>query len=173
MFLPTAVVGLQRAELRGGVRLRARGRDGIYDEPGAAATILVGESGTHPTISANGRFVGFHFELSDVGGGGWPAVRDRDPDGNGIFDERGKTKLIVFRDEAGKEARMTANGRFLSFHSFRTPWLVRDRDIDANGRFDEPGRAKTVLIGPHQRVQNTKSFNYWATRLEDVYVSRG
>jgi hypothetical protein len=73
--------------------------DGVFDEPGAVATsnVAVAMDGSHrhgqyPAISATGRFVAFATMASDL----VPAdtndtrdvfVRDRDPDGNGVFDE--------------------------------------------------------------------------------------
>jgi Tol biopolymer transport system component len=89
------------------VRDRDADGNGVFDEPGTSATILVSTladgrpSPGHtlsPTISAGGRFVAFAGPPALAGDGpteGYaPLLRDRDADGNGVFDEPGGVVTI-------------------------------------------------------------------------------
>jgi Tol biopolymer transport system component len=124
------------------VRDRDTDRDGIFDEPGAVATVRVSVASSgaqangptfgsdRPSLSANGRFVAFHSDadnlvtgdannISDV------FVHDRDSDGNGVFDEPGNIATTrVSLSGGGAEgnngsfnAFISANGRFVAFQS--------------------------------------------------------
>jgi Tol biopolymer transport system component len=147
--------------------------NGIFDE-GNGVTIRMSISGTgleadgechNPRISANGRHVGFdsaarNLVANDTNGVPDVFVHDRDPDGNGIFDEGNGDTLRVSVDSAGVEGdlvshkpALSGDGRYVLFHSLADNLVgndfnnaidvfVRDRDPDANGIFDE-GNAVT------------------------------
>ncbi|MGQ0600238.1 MAG: hypothetical protein ACT4QE_00920 [Anaerolineales bacterium] len=133
------------------VRDRDTDRNGIFDEPGAVATVRVsvasngaqasspGFGSDRPTISANGRFVSFHSEADNlVPGDGNNItdvfVHDRDTDGNGIFDEPGNiatTRVSV--SSAGAEgnngsfnAALSADGRYVAFQSGASNLVASD-----------------------------------------------
>jgi hypothetical protein len=156
------------------VRDRDSDRDGIFDEPGSVATVRVnvstegaeqdyGGSYSQTAISPEGRFVAFvadatNFDDADSGTNPDVFVRDRDTDGDWIFDEPGAVKTLrVSEAPDGTEANdyswfpfVSAGGRFVAFQSFASnlaadddngSWdiYVRDRDTDRDGRLDEPG----------------------------------
>ncbi|MFM7756844.1 MAG: hypothetical protein ACKO84_08820 [Actinomycetota bacterium] len=157
-------------------------QNGIYDEKGTtgyrvvnrAATVgepvrqLVSEGSVYSlSMSADGRFVAFsstdpfltpgdgNFDGADV------FVRDRDPDGNGQFDEplleRTTRVSVGSRVQETPDpsfaagAQISANGRFVFFQSDRvldglldlapgvTRQWVRDRDPSGTGNFDVEG----------------------------------
>jgi hypothetical protein len=136
-------------------------------------------SGTR-CISDNGRFVAFTSEANNlVTGDTNPLadvfVRDRDLDGNGIFDEAGagrtRTTRVNLTSSEGQAfdgcpnqtcsnhsyaPSMSANGRYVAwtsnfdFTADSVPFsniYVRDRDPDADGIMDE-SNASTVLATP-------------------------
>lgn len=144
------------------VRDRDTDRDGVFDEPGAVATSRVsvgpnGEQGdndsNNPEITPDGRFVSFASIATtlvpqdrdfseDV------YLRDRDTDGNGVFDEAGgvDTELISAPGSGPKElltntmASLTPDGRFVTWASTAHGWdptdqnhafdvYVRDREL--------------------------------------------
>src|SRR5262249_42733790 len=102
-------------------------------------------------------------------------VRDRDFDGNGIFDEAGASKQTTVRvsvagdgtqgNDGGHGAQISGDGRFVGFTSLSNflclgvcdptndtnnvnDAYVHDRDFDGNGVFDETGtgRQNTVRV---------------------------
>src|SRR5262249_52085940 len=115
----------------------------------------------HAAITSDGRFVAFDSWASnlvpDDTNGFYTDVfvHDRDPDRNGIFDEGNGVTVRVDVSSAGEEgesggqgATISADGRFVGFHSFSkhlisddtngtTDVFVHDRDPDENGVFDE------------------------------------
>src|SRR5262249_15147461 len=83
-----------------------------------------------PAISADGRFVAFNNA-----GGGAVFVHDRDPDGNGVFDEQGKTSTEVVSLQnggptVGELASISADGPFIAFD---TSFSLRPEDNDTSG----------------------------------------
>jgi Tol biopolymer transport system component len=142
--------------------------NGVFDE-GNGTTVLVSRhtNGTQANapatlgdLSADGRFVAFSstatsLEAGDLNGLSDVFMHDRDPDGNGIFDEGGATTRRVSLDSAEVEANgasaqpaLSADGRFVVFESEASNLavldtngvsdvFVRDRDPDGNGLFDE------------------------------------
>ena len=153
--------------------------NGIFDEPGGVATVRVSVGAgaaqadgvsAAPVLSANGRYVAFQSAASNLVSGDTNAridvfVRDRDADGNGVFDEPGGvTTVRVSVDSAGGQAdaasrapAMSADGRFVAFESSATNLVpedtngaddvfVHDRDADGNGVFDEPGGTTTTRV---------------------------
>ncbi len=102
-----------------------------------------------PALSAGGRFVTFSSKASNLVVGdtdtfdmdqcptctGWQDVfvRDRDPDGNGIFDEPGATTIRVSVSSFGDPGDFTsgrpdisADGRHVVFHSEATNLVIGD-----------------------------------------------
>ena len=150
--------------------------NGVFDEGNTTMTrVSVDSAGIEgdflselPTISADGRFVAFasfadNLVPNDKNGFQDIFVHDRDPDGNGIFDEGNgvttRLSLSVFGYEADSDCwypSISADGRHVAFESWAddlTPFdlnlsadvFVRDRDPDGNGIFDEPG-SKLVMV---------------------------
>ena len=122
-------------------------------------------------VSATGRYVVFTSRSAtlvagDTNGSTDVFVRDRDTDGNGIFDEPGRVSVVrVNVSTSGEEANaetgnrpaMTPDGRFVAFVSSASNLVdgdrnglpdvfVRDRDTDADGIFDEPGAVETTRV---------------------------
>jgi hypothetical protein len=153
--------------------------NGIFDDVGGIATVRVsvdtagGDSNgvsADPSLSRDGRFVAFASEASDLvtndsNGAADVFVRDRDSDGNGIFDETGGTATVrVSVDSSGAEANgasvfpeISADGRFVAFASDASDLVpadangvgdvfIHDRDADGNGVFDEPGAIATTRV---------------------------
>jgi Tol biopolymer transport system component len=138
---------------------------------GSQATGSSGQYGA--AISGNGRYVVFgsfanNFDPRDFNGNGENVyLRDRDPDGNGIFDEGNGTTTLVDVTLSGNAGYggivgedITPDGRFVVF-SGACPVFVEndtngtsdvfllDRDPDGNGVFDEePATLERVSLGP-------------------------
>lgn len=115
----------------------------------------------YANISGNGRYVVFgsfanNLDPRDYNANGENIfLRDRDPDGNGIFDEgNGTTQLVDltlggYAGDGGTESEdITPDGRFVVFISacanlvandtnFSSDAFLLDRDPDGNGIFDE------------------------------------
>src|SRR5262249_35266571 len=74
-------------------------------------------SGVWPALSADGRFVVFESNASnlipsDVNGGAEDIfLHDRDPDGNGIFDEGNATTTVVSVDSSGNQSAIYGSYR--------------------------------------------------------------
>jgi Tol biopolymer transport system component len=119
-------------------------------------------------ISADGRHVVFVSLATNLVAGitapDQAYARDRDPDGNGVFDESSATTLLVSRNDAGdpaddaiREIDVSGDGRFIAFTTNATNLDARvtdasvrhlylhDRDPDGNGVLDE-GNATTTLV---------------------------
>ena len=145
----------------GFIHIFAHDRDvdgnGIYDEAGGISTLQVsvdsaGTEGNNESnsasISSDGRYVAFESIADNLVAGDTPFpigfrdvfVRDRDADGNGIYDEAGGVSTVrVSVDSAGTEgdgpsraASISADGRYVAFESDATN-LVAD---DTNGSAD-------------------------------------
>ena len=112
------------------------------------------------TISADGRHVAFPSDSTnlipvDINGVRDIFVHDRDPDGNGTFDEGNGVTVAVSVGVEGEQGvdssrnpAFSADGRYVAFASPATNLVlgdtngmpdafVHDRDPDANGIFDE------------------------------------
>jgi hypothetical protein len=125
-------------------------------------------------ISADGRHVVFATAASEVGGLSNPTglervyVLDRDPDGNGVYDEPGSISFsrqpsiacqVYTATFPMKSTRpdITADGRYVVYESNcpdlgTSTWLTRwDRDPDENGIYDEqfPGTWSSVTISTY------------------------
>ncbi len=136
------------------VRDRDTDADGIFDEPGAVATIRVSvsSSGAETTpwtgssfvadISPDGRWVVFYSDAAGLEPGYDPDlqqvfVHDRDADADGIYDEPGAIETVLISRAMGAKtkwgdtegARITDEGRFVSFSS----------DSDVLSTADTPG----------------------------------
>lgn len=122
-----------------------------------------------PQISGDGRHVVFESSATDLVGGDGNGQRDifahdRDPDGNGIFDEgNGVTTLLsrgpfgVLGNDASYRPAISDDGRYVVYESeatnlgFTAPANVRqiylrDRGApDMNGAYDDANGATTLL----------------------------
>jgi hypothetical protein len=105
--------------------------DDLFDE-GNGVTLLVSQSSAgvpgddesgpsvyRPTISGDGRYVVFgslatNFTTDDTLGEHHLYVRDRDPDGNGTFDEGNSTTTAVDVSDGGELANEYSNGGVIS-----------------------------------------------------------
>jgi hypothetical protein len=98
-----------------------------------------GPSSYAPAISADGRFVAFHSEASNLTAGDTNAsddifVRDRDTDGDGMFDEPGEVSTVrVSVDSAGSQGNgdsfdpaMSADGHLVAFRSYASNLVPAD-----------------------------------------------
>jgi WD40-like Beta Propeller Repeat len=134
--------------------------NGVFDEPGGFATVLlsVAADGTHdfnaesPDLSDDGRFVAFSTTAAlvadDTNGERDVYVRDRDADGDGIFDEPdavGIERVSVSSagaqgdGESGRsEIRISGDGRVVAFLSYASNLVPNDtnhqRDIFVHDR---------------------------------------
>jgi Tol biopolymer transport system component len=126
--------------------------DGIYDVfvydrvQQTIACMSVDSSGAPawgfaPSISRDGRFVAFASENDNLVANDGNRhkdvfVRDRDPDGNGIFDEGNGVTTIVSLDSAGNSANddsyepaISADGSTVAFTSVATNLLANDANF--------------------------------------------
>lgn len=133
------------------IRDRDTDADGVMDEPGAVATVRVsvgtaGEQADRETweagLSPDGRFVWFSsasgtLTPGDTNGASDVFVRDRDTDGDGVFDEVGavatarvsESSAGVQRDEASFGISITPDGRHVLFTS-TAPSLAGTASVD-------------------------------------------
>jgi len=158
--------------------------DGVFDEPGAIATVLVSVApdGTHAfnaqwgDISDTGRFVAFSSNgpvlPEDTNGEGDVYVRDRDTDQDGVFDEPdavATTRVSVGpggiqgNGESGRnEIRISGDGRVVAFLSYADNLVLYDtngtRDVFVHDR----------LTGVTERV-NVSSTGRESTPLYENY----
>jgi Tol biopolymer transport system component len=132
------------------IRDRDTDRDGVFDEPGAVATSritegLSGAQGTDPfggdgTLSDDGRYVLFvtagPLVPADSNSVADAYLRDRDADGDGVFDEPGAVTLArvsagtggTQETRATTSAWMTPDARFVVFRvtgGGQTPQIYR------------------------------------------------
>jgi Tol biopolymer transport system component len=157
------------------LRDRDSDEDGVFDEPGAATTTLVSMSAHggdangfsfDPVISADGRFVAFMSEASNL----LPNADPNDPNDTNLESDvfvRDRVNEATVRISVSSEGvqgndsssgpAISADGRFIAFWSWASNLVpgddnaapdvfVRDRDADQDGVFDEPGAVTTVLI---------------------------
>jgi len=88
---------------------------------------------SQPVLSADGRFVAFRTNATNLAGPGAASgqivVQDRDTDGNGVFDEPGTTTTDVVSAESGSSApadaendsaELSDDGRYVAFRSRAT-----------------------------------------------------
>jgi IPT/TIG domain-containing protein len=148
--LAALVPGPPRSERDVLVHDRDADGNGIFDEPGGISTARVSAdsadvpgngSSYHPSISASGRFVAFESYASNLASGAPGTtyqifLRDRDADGNGVFDEPGLSSTIrVDFGPGGSPANgwslhpwLSADARFVSFHSDATNLVAGDQN---------------------------------------------
>ena len=158
------------------VSVSSGGAEKTWD-PAAAENDFI-PPGTSVVISATGRFVLFSSRAANLVPGDTNAmidvfVRDRDTDGDALFDEPGgvtTTRVSVATDGTQGNANsyaeaITPDGRHVSFISYAStlvagdtnadaeqPWLslvdvfVRDRNTDGNATLDEVGGVRTVRV---------------------------
>lgn len=130
--------------------------DGVYDEPGATATVRVsvsswGDEGNNSSevggqaTAGSGRFVCFYSDAtnlvpSDTNGHRDVFVHDRDADGNGAFDEPGGVKTVLVSvasngdqsNGSSSDPAITTDGRFVAFNSIASNLVAGD----GNGQSD-------------------------------------
>jgi Tol biopolymer transport system component len=99
-------------------------------------------SSEQPSISSDGRFVAFvsfatNLVAGDSNGVGDVFVRDRDPDGNGIYDEANATTTRVSVKTGGLQSNgnsfgpsISADGMLIAFFSFATNLVASDTNGD-------------------------------------------
>jgi hypothetical protein len=131
------------------------------------------DTSDNPSISTDGRYVAFESNATNLLGAGidsngWPDifVRDRDADGDGIYDEPGEVSTVrvsVYSDETesldpSNNPSISADGRYVAFESggeldltaielLNFPDVfVHDRDTDGDGIYDEAGAVSTVRV---------------------------
>ncbi len=147
-------------------------------------TVRVSVSGTgaqsasesrFPSISGDGRWVSFvttsSLDPADTNGSADVYIRDRDVDGDGVFDEPDavSTTLVsrvqrpgqpfgaVGNGTASAGGQLSTDGRWLLFRSRATNLdpldtvgdldvYALDRDVDEDGIYDEPGSTSVTLI---------------------------
>jgi len=148
-------------------------------------------SSTFPDISADGRYVTFASDSSDLvpgdtNGRGDIFVCDRDADENGIFDDSPQVMVRVSVADNGDEANNNCNmpsisgdGRYVAFDSAATSLIandtgmpgyrifVHDRDADNDGTFDEPGETRTTLESRNSLGDQTNMSSKMARLSED------
>ena len=180
------------------VRDRDPDENGIYDE-GNGTTVRVNlgasraEANQHSfagKLSADARHVAFasyanNLVTNDSNNRADVFVRDRDPDGNGIFDEGNGVTTRVSIDSAGNQSNddsgmngdvsISADGRFVAFTSYAANLVaddtndspdvfVRDRDPDGNGVYDEGnGVTWRVSVDSNGRQGNPGRYPYWGS----------
>jgi hypothetical protein len=164
--------------------------DGLFDEGnGTTVRVSVASGGGeangdsfHPALSADARHVAFHSFASDLvasdsNGGVDVFVHDRDPDGNGLFDEGNGATTRLSTGPAGAEPddvsahpSLSADGRHIAFDSFASNLVagdgndaldafVHDRDPDGDGAFDEGnGEVRRLSITAARGEGNADSF---------------
>lgn len=164
--------------------------DGIFDKAGDIKTTRVSVSSAgvqangmslYPSVSANGRYVAFVSFAGNLVTG----------DGNGqpdifIYDMYSPHKVVrVSVSSAGQEsngpsgftdgyrgiAALSADGRFVAFHSSATNLVagdsngkddvfIHDRDMDQDGIFDEAGAIKTVKLSSASDASEGNNHSY-------------
>lgn len=131
---------------------------------GSVAPMNIKPTGTFPTtgssregtLSDDGRFVAFlsdspHLVSGDTNNAQDVFVRDRDPDGNGFFDEPGAVTTRVSVSTGGGQTgggiypQISGNGRYVIFQSSAP-------DVDVN---PPPLEVNSQHIYRHDRVTNT------------------
>ncbi len=114
---------------------------------GAIVRVSVSSSGTQsddqslePSLSSDGRFVAFMSDATNLVSGDTNKssdvfVRDRDPDGNGVFDEGNATTEIVSVDSNGKEGNsasmepaLSGDGMLVAFSSYASNLVANDKN---------------------------------------------
>jgi hypothetical protein len=112
------------------------------------------------SISANGRYVAFVSEASNLVPGDTAArgvfVRDRDTDGDEVFDEKGEVSTVRVSanmpngvDPNGFPPSISADGRYVAFESSASEGV----SDDTNGKLDvfvrdlkpDPGQTQTIV----------------------------
>lgn len=146
---------------------RDPGANGVFDEGDATTSrVSLSAAGAEAngacsagSLSDNGRHVAFeslatNLVPNDTNSLGDIFARDRDPDGNGAFDEAADTTMRLSTASGGVQANgasfrpeLSADGRHLVFDSMASNLVgdfngmsdvfVRDRDMDLDGQFDQ------------------------------------
>jgi Tol biopolymer transport system component len=143
------------------------------------------KNSSHSYLSNDGRYVVYRSRATNLAPGDTNGVldaflRDRDMDGDGIYDESGDVKTIRLSLSAGGaqtfagagSTGISDDGRWVSIgchgdelvpedHNGWTDVFVVDRDPDQDGTYDEPGGNAVILISiSDQGVQgNARSYD--------------
>lgn len=143
--------------------------------PPQLLTLGADTSIAEPQLSHSGRFVVFSSAATTLVAGDTNATRDvfvldRDPDGNGLFEQASRSVTLLSRGLEGEangssdQPRISADGRLVVFRSAASNLVagdtngqrdvfLRDRDPDEDGIFDEEGETslERISIGPRGR----------------------
>jgi hypothetical protein len=166
----------------GGIMVHDRDADvdGVFDEPGAVATTNAavamdgsGRYGQYPAISATGRFVAFATTAGDLVPGDTNGerdvfVRDRDPDGNGVFDEPGNATTervsvgaggVQGNGESGRpDLAISDDGNVVAFMSYASNLIAND----TNNVRDVFVRVRSTGVTRRVNVSSSgQASNYW------------
>ncbi|WP_413162069.1 DUF4347 domain-containing protein [Capilliphycus salinus ALCB114379] len=128
---------------------------------------------SQPSISDDGRFVGFsssasNFVIGDNNGVEDIFVHDRDPDGDGIFDQGNGITTRISISDAGEEANansfqavVSGDGNLVAFESFADNLIPGDTNGVADIFISTIDPALTILAGvnPVEDGQTNGTFN--------------
>jgi Tol biopolymer transport system component len=166
--------------------------DGVFDEPGEVRTtrVSIRTDGTEgpgdsyvPAISGDGQYVAFSSSSSLVDGdqGGHDVfLHDRDPDGNGVFDEgNGITSMVsvglsgVQGDGSSGAPAISSDGRYIAFVSSAANLVGVDTNLywDAFVRDMQTGLTARVSVGSNCEEANERSDFYPAISGDGHYVA--
>ena len=140
----------------GTTTLISRGRAPVtpgFAAPGTATLALPGESAadgpsTSPSISADGRYVAFGTNAGNIDGssGTHVTVGDRDPDGDGVFDE--SFRYVSFSRAPSQYApRLSGDGRWLAMVEYDSSAAPNTRVVRVPLRFGANGVILTPAAG--------------------------
>ncbi|MEM7418072.1 MAG: hypothetical protein AAF389_21465, partial [Gemmatimonadota bacterium] len=144
------------------VRDRDPDGNGVFDEtsgPGLPTAVALDFGApsidkAFPQMSADGRHIVAVRGSEFLGFSGLLVVTDRDPDGDGIFDEASPPNAVIdlssesgFFDGTDHPPRMTPDGRYIAIlGSLSQGVVVFDRDSDGNGILDEPSTITFAIL---------------------------
>ncbi len=130
-----------------------------------AGTEAVGPTGQgatgnqRPTISANGRYVAWwsdstNLVANDTNDHTDAFLRDRDTDGNGIYDEANGVKTIRVSvatngtqgNDDSKRPVVSRDGRFVAFESYATNLVGSSSGLPLPGQFTDSNNANDVFL---------------------------
>ena len=113
----------------------------------------------NPSLSSDGRYVAFvsmatNLVADDVNGNVDVFVHDRDPDGNGIFDEGNGTTTLVSKSSGGAQANsssvlpsISGDGRYVTFMSGANNLVENDTNFNGADIFvHDRQTGATVLV---------------------------
>src|SRR5262245_28995202 len=132
-----------------------------------------------PSISMDGRYVAFvSFATNLVGGDSNGAadvfLRDRDPDGNGIFDEANATTTRISVKTGGVQSNghsfgpsISADGMKIAFFSFATNLVASDTNGDWDVFVHDQGSATTTRVSVNSSGGEANGNSTWPALSSD------